>query len=215
VNFSAVTFGMTKKNLRVNDFDVDPYRSSFGYLTSRSERAGVGYDLELGLMLTNNIEVFTNLGFSYERPFEKLILVRPPFNPLYFDFKARRSFEVSLGGRYYWNLDNRWYPFVGIMGTGIIQEPIKSEAFSKPNRVNYISLRNFTLLDRTMLWGGAIQGGADYQFTQNVSLSFSVSLRYTPRTSRKSIVVNGFQLSSRENRSLWSLPAIVSLKFLI
>ncbi len=215
VNFSAVTFGMSKKSLRVNDSDIDPYRSSFGYLTSRSQRAAVGYDLELGLMLTSNIEIFTNLGFSYERPFEKVSFFLPGTpNAFSVDFKARRSFEVSLGGRYYWNLDNRWYPFVGLMGTGIIQEPIKSEAF-RGGPPNYISLGNFTFLDRTTLWGGAIQGGADYHFTENVSLSFSMSLRYTPRTSRKSIVINGSQLSSRENRSLWSLPTIVSLKFLV
>jgi outer membrane protein W len=213
VNFSAVTFGMTKKKLRVNQFDVDSHRSSFGYLANRSERAGVGYDLELGLMVTKNIEVFTILGFSYERPFEKVTMLSPSFN-LSFDFKVRRSFELSLGGRYYWDLQNRWSPFVGIMGTGIFQEPIKSEAFTG-TAPNYKSIGNFTFIDRTTMWGGAIQGGADYQFTKKVLLSLSVSLRYTPRTSHKTIVVNGLTASSRENRSLWSLPVLVSLKFLI
>jgi hypothetical protein len=115
VNFSSLTFGMRKKSQLINGYPIDPYRGSFACLSNRGESIGTAYDLELGIMATENIEAFTILGVSYERPFAKVSVVVQPGTTLAFDFNPRRSFEASVGGRYYWNTQKPWFPFVGFM----------------------------------------------------------------------------------------------------
>lgn len=213
VNFSSLTFGMRKKSQLINGYPIDPYRSSFACLSNRGESIGTAYDLELGVMATTNIEAFTILGVSYERPFSKVSVVIQPGTTLAFDFNPRRSFEASLGGRYYWNTQKPWFPFVGLMGTVRFQDSISATVFNSTNNATvYSLLERLTLQKRKTLWGGTLQAGADYQFNDLVSLTLSVSLQYTPRASISYSSIGNRQIRCQDNRNLWNLPVVAALK---
>jgi hypothetical protein len=220
VNFTALTVGMSKKNQKINGIDINAYHSSFGFLMNRSERAGVGYDLELGIMTTRNIEIFTILGISRENPFEKVVVMYPPFTPPFtftnvaFDFKSRKNFEASLGSRYYWNTQKPWFPFIGIMGTATFQGPVKAQVFRiiDPFQPTYSPIGPLTLQGRKVLWGGTIHLGADYQFNKYISLTLSAGLRYTPRPGITVSSIGGIPITFRDNQSIWNFPMLASLK---
>jgi hypothetical protein len=184
---------------------------------NRPDRAGVGYDFEAGLMVTRNVEIFTILGFSVEQPLNKVIIgVSPtPGDVLAFDFKQRHNYEVSLGSRYYWNSIKPWFPFVGFMGTITFQDSVRSDAFNVDNLLaqSYSSIGSLTLQGRKMLFGWTLMAGADYQITPLFAVTFSVGLRYMPRTHLTYTSIAGKSISCRDNRNMWSLPVTVSLKF--
>ena len=215
VNFGALTFGIKRKSQLINGFTIDPYKSSFACLSNRGDAIGTSYDLELGVMVTSNIEAFTILGVDYQRPFTKITISNNPANRndnFLYEFKDRRNYNFSLGGRYYWNTQKPWFPFVGLMGTATFQDSVRADVFRVLNATTP-PLGPLTLQRRKTLWGGTFQAGADYQFTDLVSLTLVVALQYTPRVSMSSSSIGGKQITCRDNRNLWSLPLMATLKF--
>ena len=233
INFSGLTFGMSRKSQLINGWKIDPYRKSFGTFSNQAQAIGTSYDLELGIMVTSSVEVFAIAGVDYQRPFAKVVVSNnntAPFVGIYdqlsYDFKARHNYGFSLGGRYYWNTKKPWFPFVGVMGTVIRQDAIRANVFEiGPNAFvpNYPPVGFLTLQKKKILWGGTLQMGADYQLSKFVSLTLVAGVQYTPRARRSisKITVNnaGFPppgektISCQDNRNLWSVPFMASLKF--
>ncbi|MBX9805303.1 MAG: hypothetical protein K2Y18_06080 [Alphaproteobacteria bacterium] len=224
VNLTALTFGMSSKHQKLNGFPIDAYRCPFGFMANRTERNGAGYDLELGVMATKEIELFTILSFSHETGTDKVNVMNAPyFAPLpgiivtnmAYDFDSRNNYEISLGSRYYWNTQKPWFPFVGIFGTATFQGSVRAKVYNViPGGFlnEYAPLGRFTLQSRKTLWGGTFQFGADYQFNKWVSLTLCAGLRYTPRPGITLTTINNTPISFRDNQSIWSLPVLVALK---
>ena len=221
VNFSGITVGMKHKSQLINGITIDPFQSAMGRFTNQAQATGRSYDLELGVMLSNNIEAFVIAGFEYQRGFNKLSVanfIQVPFNPnnnFFYDFQSRTNYSFSLGGRYYWNTKKPWYPFVGLMGTVIRQAPIRAKAFLDvgfPIPV-YAPIGSITLQDRKNLLGGTLQVGADYQFTDLISITFAAGVQYTQRTPLTYTSLNGQVITCRDNRNFWSFPFMAALKF--
>jgi hypothetical protein len=244
VNVSGLTFGIAKKNQIINGYPKDFYKSSFGCFSNQAQAFGFAYDFELGVMVTSNIEAFIIAGLEYQRGMSKLVIsnnntaVFGGFLPLFgldqlaYDFKTRRNYSFSLGGRYYWNTQKPWFPFVGLMGTVIRQDAIRANVFS----LGLVGFNNtypligpYQLQPRKYLVGGTLQAGADYQITDHMSASFVIGLQYTPRTRWQTTAIfnpldentpigpvptSGIKnISNRDNRNFWSVPIMVALKF--
>lgn len=221
VNLTALTFGMKRKDQQVNGIALNGYRGSFpGILSNRTDRASIGYDLELGVMATESIEAFTILGIARETGIKSVFVAAPPFvpfnlNDMIFDFKPRLSFQCSLGGRYYWNNQKPWFPFIGIMGTATFQGAVKTERYAIANPLlgTLADMGPLTLQKRKILYGGTLQAGADYQFNAYTALTLSIGLRYTPRTRITYTFLPEQPVSFRDNPNLWSVPIMAALKF--
>lgn len=198
----------------INGIATDPYRTSFGYLSNQGDGATVAYDFELGIMATSNIEVFTIIGVSYEHPFSDVLLPLSDGSrrTLAFNFKPRWNSQVSLGGRYYWNTEKPWFPFVGFMGTVRFQGNVKSDVLNATTPTNRSFIGPLTLQGRKTLWGGTLQAGADYQFTKWLSLSLSLGLQYTSRSNVTVTSIDGREIRTRSNRNVITVPVVASLK---
>ncbi|MBX9805306.1 MAG: hypothetical protein K2Y18_06095 [Alphaproteobacteria bacterium] len=233
VYFGAMTVGLSQKRQKINGIKLEAYRSPFGYMLNTTDRAGIGYNFELGYMITKSFEAFTILGITHETGMRKINVMFPPFqgtfarsgNSLSIDFKPRNTFEVSLGGRYYWNTQKPWFPFVGLMGTLAFQEKVESTIYYKLS--NQFDTRSYVgplvLQKRKTLFGGALQVGADYQFTQHIALTCALGVKYLSRPSVTLSSITsptpppaGFNrivnMSFRDNQSQWSFPVLAALK---
>jgi hypothetical protein len=220
MNFGALTFGMKHKSQIINGYPIDPYRSSFACLSNRGDSIGSSYDFELGAMVTKNIEVFTIVGIDHQNPNKDKSIISNnnpanQFDVFAYQFHSRRNSNISLGGRYYWDTQKPWFPFVGLIGTVIFQDSVRANIYNviNLNQGIYGLIGPLTLQEKKTLWGMTIQAGADYQFNDLVALTFAVGLQYTPRVPRTYPSIAGRQITCRDNRNLWTIPAMIALKF--
>jgi hypothetical protein len=225
VNFSGLTFGMSRKSQLINTFPKDPYRHSFATLSNQAQAIGSSYDLEIGVMITRNVEAFAIAGIDRQQGFINVIVSANTLNQydnLAYNFKNRTNYLISLGGRYYWNTQKPWFPFIGLMGTAIRQGDIKAIACDVgPNGFvpTFPAIGPITLQRAKTLLGGTFQVGADYQYTDFVSITFVAGLQYTPRVGASFSSIFSPQqrrvenITCRDNRKLWSVPIMAALKF--
>jgi hypothetical protein len=224
INFANLTVGMARKSQLINGYPKDPYSRSFGMLSNQAGAIGTSYDIEFGIMLTSNIEAFTIIGINYQRPISLIEITNNNPMPLFgqfdnfaYSFKSRTNYNFSLGGRYYWNTKKPWFPFIGLMGTAIFQDSIRACVYAPFNPFNpadtWPYVGQLTLQRRKRLYGGTLQVGADYQFTDRIALTLMAGLQYTPRTHMTYTTINGRQISCRDNRNIWNMPIMAALKF--
>lgn len=223
INFSGITFGMKHKDYLINGHKIDPFQGQLARFTNQAQATGRSYDLELGVMLTNNLEAFIIAGFEYQRGFTKSEIANldqggdPEENNYFYDYKSRTNYFFSFGGRYYWNTQKPWFPFVGLMATVIRQPALQSRAFRPGGLLVYTfpPIGPFTFQRKVTLWGGTLQAGADYQITDLLAVTFAVGIQYTPRNRINYTSLQGHTITCRNNHNIWSVPIIASLKLTI
>lgn len=215
VDFYDFTFGSKKHSSYINTRPVSIYRDAeFAPLGARADRNGVGYDIELGYMITQSLEAFALAGFTIEKPHKKVGVANIPA-PLvnYFDFKKRYSYSAFLGGRYYWGLEGAWTPFVGGSLGVIWQEKTKAKLFSGPaNAVAYTPIGKFEALKSKWFMSGDFQVGVDYEFTKTWHLTLMSGAQYHPRAKTKKSRISNRTVYYRDNWNRWSIPVSAAVK---
>lgn len=229
LNLSTMMDGYRKKNAFLDGFHVDPYQGRFGRIFHRGRNMGVGYDLEFGYFLFDNIELCTILSYINERG--KLIgkvnhgsvNTFNPFNPVVsldfsYKFSSRKDAGILIGGRYFWSLeDSKWLPFVTIMGGVMSQGSTKAEILnliSPPPALSAIPLGKFKLQGRKALGDVLLQAGADYRVNECIALTFVAGAEYTNRNKLHVTPIPGFSkpVSYKDHFNRWTFPIQLSLR---
>ena len=224
LNFYAYTFGHKRIMSKINDIEINTYRGYPGLAGNRTDKSGTGYDVEAGFMFTPAIEAFFLAGFTIDRPlYESTVKYAPfPFTNNNFRFKRRSTFNTSLGGRYYFDTESAWIPFVGLTVGAVFQGKTKAHVFDQnPGRVPInISIGHIEAQKSKTLIDGAFQAGVDYRLTDVWHLTMMTGLKYQPRAGKKISRVTDQQgrvrtITYQDNWNKWVVPFVVSLKIVL
>jgi opacity protein-like surface antigen len=245
VNMASLTMGLEAKdsfivseginflnpaapvNMRV---PVNVYRSPMPFGFNECDRNAIGYGVEMGYVIGRDVEVFGRAGYSHERPKARFIVADRSF-----EFKPRNNYGLSLGARYYINLESAWKPFLSVSAGYTSQGETKAQIYAhSPLALSNIefdqSIGIYKLLKQQNLFSFELSAGTDYAFNKNWALSCSVALRYNKRGGSSSINTPGalstvpgvpfpVQLPPRvvsysDHKQQWYIPVTVSLKFM-
>jgi hypothetical protein len=224
LNIASLTKDYRHKAAKINGFPKDPYKGTFGTGLNRGDRIGIGYDLELGYFVINNLELFTTLTYVYERGntqgVSSPVLQIPAFGlfqDITYDFKSRKDAAISLGGRYFINIqESHWKPFVSLRATVTSQGTTKAFLTQAPafTVVPDVPLGNVVLQKRKTLWGGMFQTGADYRINECIALTFGIGLLYTQRPKLHYVPAPGtVPIAYQDHYNKWTVPVQFSIRF--
>lgn len=231
VHFTGITFGRKHEDTKFvsstpyfyNRATKNMYRNQRGYGFNDIHSNGLGYDVQLGYFLKNNIEVFADLGFVNEKGLKQpTVIIENAFK-----FKHRTSYKTNLGARYYFNTTTIFTPFLGIMVGNIWQPKTKGTVYGmNPFDVFTNSfpdkLGTFTAFRSANVFNGALLAGLDYRFDETFAVSFATGLYYYQRNKPKKLTVPASPLGSPANtykfsdhRNKFVVPLSISLKIIM
>lgn len=191
----------------------------FGF--SEGDRNGYGYGFEAGYVFLKNAEIFARAGFCSENPSIQFVVGDRSYR-----FQRRTNYGLSLGFRYYYDLNPSWKPYASAAFGFVSQGKATSNIYwhNPFNRTTTTDplIGRFNMLKASYLPSFEMAVGTDYLFTPRVVLSAAIGLRYTKRGG--STVINtpgavvGIPLPARrlvysDYKPEWSIPVTFSLKF--
>lgn len=231
ISFTGMTFG--RKHLDTK-FEATPfpavpaasipvskenmYRNQRTWGLSDIHRNGLGYDFQLGYLVEDDIEVFTDVGFVKEEGLKQPGVI----NPYCYKFKTRTTYRTNFGARFYIDTKTIFTPFVGFMGGIEWQPKTKAGVYSynpfDPAQllVPGAKIGTFEIFKARNLFNGALLTGLDYRFNENVAVSLSTGLYYYKRNKGKTLNVPGPQtVRISDNKNKVVVPVSISLKIIL
>jgi opacity protein-like surface antigen len=208
ISFTGLTLGRKHEDTRFTATPYPPipsasipvargnmYRNQRALGLTDIHRNGIGYDFQLGYVLEDNLEVFTDIGFTQEKGTKEPVII----NPYSYKFKKRTTPRTSFGARYYVDMQTIFTPFVGFMGGVEWQRKTKATVYGyNPFDVSQFlvpgqKVGTFEIFKARNLFSGALLAGLDYRFNEHLAVSLSTGLYYYKRNKGKKLPLTGLE----------------------
>lgn len=203
--------GDTLLNGRAADVHTTPtYGLSHPWRNARS------YAFEIGFYPFENIELFVKPSFGREMGLKRIVSAPSPALAQAYNFYGRNNHGVDVGLRKYFDLQNRWAPFVGASIGYDYQSATRVTAFSYNAFADATTARlgEFTLEGSKHYAVGELQTGVDYRFTDWLALTLKGGLHMTraPKTAQTTHI-NGRAVVYRDHHRVLTFPISMGVKF--
>lgn len=178
-------------------------------------RNGIGYRAELGYFVRDRLELFTDLGFSYEKGLDQATIIGPQA----FKFKSRTTYNTGIGARYYFDTKSTITPYVGAVGGVEWQPRTKAAAYTYPftDFTQFLvvgpKIGDFTIFKSQQLFNGSLFAGFTYLFKENIALNLQAGLQYHQQNKRRMITIGGNNYTISDNKNKFIVPLNISVKF--
>lgn len=227
MRFATIGTQANGNNVQVNH-DGAAFHAPLSFGFAECDRGGYGYGAEAGYVVGADTEIFARGGFNRETPSGQFVV-----GDMSLRFKARTNYGFALGLRKYVDMKSVWKPFFGFAGGFVRQGDANATVFAHGRRsgagveFDNVSHGNYRIQRSITNYNLELAAGTDYEFTKNISMTFSVGMRYHTRSNRinsittpqvvvqipvANITVPSRTLTIKDNKQRWHFPVTVSLK---
>lgn len=165
-----------------------------------------GGSAELSYGMTNNIEIYGQIGYMHQRLGTVQIGVidfAPDDLALFGDFSQFQSWRGVVGARYYMDGES-FRPFIGaeagVEHTTAIDLRVRTADFA-------LDTEFFNLYESTTAFTGGVELGAAFGFADSIDGVISVGVRYTDALKRADLSTLGGFGNWNDNTGRWIIPA--------